>query len=208
MYELPPALPGYENIKRYWDKQYNQYVAKILPGESYITRHNEIITTVVGSCVSACIRDKITGIGGMNHFMLPMQRDYDGHWAQTQVNSAARYGSYAMEHVINEILHYGGKRQNLEVKLFGGGRIMQQMANIGEQNINFVKDYVRLEKLNLVAEDLGDIHPRKIMFFPSKGLVRVKKLRSMEQSIIEREQAYQRDISDQSANTTGEVDFF
>jgi len=208
MYELPPALPGYENIKRYWDSQHDQYIAKILPGESYITRHDEIITTVVGSCVSACIRDRVKGIGGMNHFMLPMQSHHDGHWAHTQVNVATRYGSYAMEHVINEILHYGGQRQNLEVKLFGGGHIMHRMANIGEQNINFVKDYVRLEKLNLVAEDLGDIHPRKIMFFPKKGLVRVKKLRSMEQSIVEREQAYQRDISSTPASTVGEVDFF
>jgi len=203
---LPPprAFPGYEHIKRYWDHHNKSYVAKILPGEYYITRQDEMLITVVGSCVSACIRDKVMGIGGMNHFMLPAH-SASSQWEETRVSAATRYGSFAMEHLINEILKYGGKRQNLEVKIFGGGRMMANMANIGQQNINFVKNYVRTESLNLVAEDLGDVFPRKILFHPLSGRVRVKKLRAVE-TIVERETAYQRDLEKQPIE--GDIDLF
>jgi chemotaxis protein CheD len=202
----PAALKGYDHIKRYWDHHHNSYVAKILPGEYYVTRHNEIITTVVGSCVSACIRDSKNGIGGMNHFMLPTRSIPPDKWDKTAVSAATRYGNYAMEHVINEILKYGGQRENLELKLFGGGRIMQYMANIGQQNIDFIRNYVQNEGLRLLAEDLGDIYPRKILFYPLAGRVRVKKLRSMEQSIVERENAYLHNLETQPI--AGEVDLF
>ncbi len=201
----PESLPGYEHIKRYWDHHYANYVAKILPGEYYVTYHDEILMTVVGSCVSACIRDSVIGIGGMNHFMLPTHAG-SSYWEHTQVNSATRYGTFAMEHLINDILKHGGKRQRLEVKLFGGGRIMSNMVNIGRQNIEFVKNYVRMEGLNLLAEDLGDIYPRKILFFPINGRVRVKKLRAMEQTIAERENAYRRNLEKQPIE--GDIDLF
>ncbi|EIJ43323.1 chemotaxis protein [Beggiatoa alba B18LD] len=204
--EPPRTLPGYEHIKRYWDYHIHAHIAKILPGESYVTRHDEIITTVVGSCVSACIRDVVNNIGGMNHFMLPAQQLNSSEWEATHVSAAMRYGNYAMEHVVNEILKYGGKRQYLEVKLFGGGQIMKNMANIGQQNIEFVRNYVRLEGLKLVAEDLGDIYPRKIMFYPLTGLVRIKKLRAMEQAILEREKMYQSNLQKQPVG--GDVDLF
>lgn len=211
----PPPRPfrGYEHIKRYWDHNHNSYVAKILPGEYYVTRHGEIMMTVVGSCVAACIRDSITGIGGMNHFMLPTKSpDSPNHqWDATGVNSATRYGSYAMEHMINEILKYGGRRERLEVKLFGGGKIMNNMANVGLQNIEFVKDYVDVEGLNLLAEDLGDIYPRKILFYPTTGRVRVKKLRAMQQTVLEqavlqRENAYRRSLEKQPIE--GDIELF
>lgn len=202
----PPSLPGYDHIRRYWDHHNNSYIAKILPGEYYVTRHDEILITVVGSCVSACIRDSIRGIGGMNHFMLPTHTSSNNPWETTRVNAATRYGTFAMEHMINEILKFGGKRENLEVKLFGGGRIMANMGNIGQQNIEFVKNYVKAEGLNLLAEDLGDIYPRKILFFPINGRVRVKKLRAMEQTILERENAYRRDLEKQPIE--GEIDLF
>lgn len=141
----------------------------------------------------------------MNHFMLPTHTS-SNPWETTRVNAATRYGTFAMEHMINEILKYGGKRENLEVKLFGGGRIMANMGNIGQQNIEFVKNYVKTEGLNLLAEDLGDIYPRKILFFPINGRVRVKKLRAMEQTILERENAYRRDLEKQPIE--GEIDLF
>ncbi|MDY6992413.1 MAG: chemoreceptor glutamine deamidase CheD [Pseudomonadota bacterium] len=202
---LPRALRGYEHIKRYWDHHNHCYVAKILPGEYYVTCHDEILMTVVGSCVSACIRDSVNGIGGMNHFMLPTQAP-SSKWEETQLNAATRYGSFAMEHMINDILKHGGQRKHLEVKLFGGGRIMANMANIGQQNIEFVRNYVKTESLNLLAEDLGDIYPRKILFFPASGRVRVKKLRSMQQTVLERENAYRRDLENQPIE--GDVDLF
>jgi len=187
----PKVLPGYEHIKRYWDCHHNNFVAKILPGECYVTRHDEILITVVGSCVSACIRDSVSGIGGMNHFILPhLILD---KWEQRKVCTASRYGSFAMECLINEILKYGGYWENLEVKLFGGGYIIENMMNIGQKNIDFVKAYLQAESLTLLAEDLGDIYPRKILFSPVNGRVRVKKLRA-QQRIIEGESAYQRDL--------------
>ena len=201
---LPRALPGYKHIKRYWDYHNNRCVAKILPGEYYITRHNEILMTVVGSCVAACIRDNANNIGGMNHFMLP--HISEDKWEHTGISAATRYGSFAMEYLINEILKYGGQRENLEIKLFGGGRMIMNMANIGQKNIAFVKEYIKTENLTLLAEDLGDVYPRKILFYPLNGRVRVKKLRTMEQIIFEREKAYQRQIKEQPI--AGDVDFF
>jgi len=202
----PPVLPGYEHIKRYWDHHHDNYVVKILPGEYYVTLYDEILTTVVGSCVSACIRDSVRRIGGMNHFMLPTHVSSSEKWENTQVSTASRYGSVAMEQMINEILKYGGKRQNLEVKLFGGGRIVGNMINIGQRNIEFVKEYVKLENLVLLAEDLGSVYPRKILYYPNNGRVRVKKLRAMEQSILARENAYQHYLEVQP--TEGDVDLF
>jgi chemotaxis protein CheD len=205
--QIPRSLPGYDHIKRYWDQNHHACIAKILPGEFYVTRHDEILITVVGSCVTACIRDAIYGIGGMNHFMLPVQTVISsGQWERTQVSAANRYGNVAMERLINEILKYGGKRYNLEIKLFGGGRILPNMANIGQQNINFIKNYIQLESLSLLAEDLGDIYPRKIMFYPQSGRVRVKKLRAMEYTVVEREIAYR--LTLQNAPIEGDVDLF
>ncbi len=200
----PRALPGYRHIKRYWDYRNSGYVAKILPGEYYVTYHNEILMTVLGSCVAACIRDKIIGIGGMNHFMLP--HITSDRWEHTRASAASRYGSVAMEYLINEILKHGGKRENLEVKLFGGGSIMQNIGNIGQQNIEFVKNYVKMEGLKLLAEDLGNIYPRKILFFPSTGLARVKKLRATQPIVLEQENEYKRSLESQPI--AGDVDLF
>ena len=120
-FDLPKAIAGFESINRYWDTTNNIYAAKILPGEFYVTMTGELITTVLGSCVSACVRDTATGIGGMNHFMLPADISRTGKtWNKTPVNAQTRYGNIAMERLINVILAGGGKRQNLEIKLFGG----------------------------------------------------------------------------------------
>lgn len=206
---LPKALPGYEHIRRYWDHHYRSYVAKVLPGEYYVTFQEEILITVVGSCVSACIRDSVYGIGGMNHFMLPTHVfPVNEKWEHTKVSTAFRYGNFAMESMINEILKHGGKRQNLEVKLFGGGRIVANMSNIGQQNIDFVKAYIRAEGLTLLAEDLGDIYPRKIVFYPNNGRVRVKKLRALEQASLEmeRENKYRQTLENKPVE--GDIDLF
>lgn len=202
----PRAYFGYEQIKRYWDHHYNSYVAKILPGEFYVTAHDEIIMTLVGSCVSACIRDTVKGIGGMNHFMLPTGT-LDQKWGHTNVSAASRYGCFAMENMINDILKHGGRREHLEVKLFGGGNVMANITSIGKQNIEFVREYVQIERLNLIAEDLGDIYPRKILYFPKTGRVRVKKLHAPEQTIIAREQAYQQHLEQQPVSG-GDIELF
>lgn len=172
---VPPALPGFENVIRYWDTKHNIYAAKIIQGEFYVSINNELITTVLGSCVSACVRDKKLGIGGMNHFMLPGVAKKDP-WRNSPVNIAAIYGTVAMERLINAILAHGGMRENLEAKLFGGGRVLDITTDVGKDNIDFVHHYLVNEKIKVVAEDLGGTHPRKVMYYPSTGRAFVKKL--------------------------------
>lgn len=115
-------LSGFEGIQRYWDRERQMPAAKILPGEYYVSNQNELITTVLGSCVSACIRDPVAGIGGMNHFMLPNSERGNWNGKHSIASNATRYGNFAMEHMINDILKHGGERGNLEVKVFGGGK--------------------------------------------------------------------------------------
>ena len=200
------VLPGFESINRYWDRTHQMQAAKILPGEYYVTMNDEIITTVLGSCVSACVWDKKTGIGGMNHFMLPLS--HNGEWGGSElISTANRYGNYAMEHMINDILTHGGQRSNLAVKIFGGGKIISEMSNIGIKNISFVHGYIKNEELQLVSEDVGDIFPRKIVFFAKTGRVRVKKLKQMHNdTLIKRERAYQQDIEESPVE--GSIELF
>lgn len=206
--DLKPVLPGFEHINRYWDKAHHCNAAKILPGEYYVTTQNEEIVTVLGSCVSACIRDRVFGIGGMNHFMLPMtSENASDAWKNVNISAATRYGNYAMEHMINAILTNGGMRKNLEVKLFGGGRILAQMTDVGARNVAFVRDYVQVENLNVIAEDLGDIYPRKVMYNPMTGKVRMKKLRSLHNNtVVERETTYMKNLDAEPVES--EIDLF
>jgi chemotaxis protein CheD len=198
----PDCLPQFETVNRYWDKVQKAWAAKILPGEYYVTRDpNEIVATTLGSCVSACIRDKVFGIGGMNHFMLPMQSQYDSdHW----MGAATRYGTYAMEHLINDIIKAGGHRKNLEVKLTGGGNVMSNMSNVGERNIDFVLKFLDVEKLDVLVTDLGDVFPRKVLYYPATGRLRVKKLRNVSNNtLIVREQQYQAQVESEADNSGG-----
>ena len=187
--KMQKCLHGFNDINRYWDKNHETFAAKILPGEYYVTANNEAIVTVLGSCVSACIRDKVFGIGGMNHFMLPLNKNMSDADVAAMSN-AGRYGNFAMEKMINDILKNGGTRENLEVKIFGGGRVLKNMKtlDIGNGNIDFVREYIQTEQLHLVGEDVGDIFPRKVIYFPLTGKVKVKKLRQIHNNtIIERE---------------------
>ena len=181
------ALKGFESIKRYWDKQNGEWGAKILPGEYYVTIYDEYVSTVLGSCVSACIRDSKLGVGGMNHFMLPAtDNDID-----KRHSDAARYGNFAMEHLINAIMKNGGRRENLEVKIFGGGKILANMSDVGLRNIEFVREYIATENLKLISEDVGEVFPRKVVYYPATGKVMVKRLRSLHNdTVIERERTY------------------
>lgn len=189
------CLPGFEHINRYWDKVHDIDAAKILPGEFYVTREDELVSTVLGSCVSACIRDTQLGVGGMNHFMLPA----DKAAVDNSVDSdSARYGNHAMEMLINSILKAGGLKKNLEMKIFGGGRVLAGMTSIdvGQMNIEFIRHYAEIEKLTVVTEDLGDIYPRKVLYFPQTGRVLMKKLRKVHNdTLAKREKVYQEQLS-------------
>ncbi len=201
-------MAGFEHINRYWDREREIIAAKILPGEYYVTQENELITTVLGSCVSACIRDKESGIGGMNHFMLP-QTTF-GHLkkgSEEIIGLASRYGNFAMEHLINTILSNGGKRKNLEVKVFGGGKIIPTLTDVGMKNIDFVLGYINEEGLKLLSQDLGDIYPRKIIFFPKTGRVSMKKIQDLHNDkISQRERQYFNNLK--NTPVKGDVELF
>lgn len=188
---LPPLIANeFQNINRYWDVSLEQFVAKITPGQYYVSGAGETVVTVLGSCISACVRDPVTGIGGMNHFMLPRDLGRD-EWGNRILSSGTRYGNVAMERLINVILKNGGKRERLECKLFGGARVLNLDSDIGQQNITFINEYVRIEGVKVEACDLGGPYPRKVIYFPATGRVRVKKLQSMNEAVLQmRERAY------------------
>ncbi len=205
-YRMPLPIPGFEHIRRAWSDTYETYSARLNPGEYYVTKNDECVYTTLGSCISACIRDKVSGIGGMNHFMLPASSG-DGSWKAAGLSSATRYGNFAMEHLINEILKNGGQRQNLEVKLFGGGRIIANMTDVGMRNIAFARDYIQTEGLRVTSEDVGDIFPRMVVYFPASGRVRVKRLRSLHNNtIVEQETQYLHSIEEKPVS--GDIELF
>lgn len=203
---LAPALPGFEHLRRFWDPTHRCVTVKVLPGEFYVCAQEEMIATVLGSCVAACIRDKRRRIGGMNHFMLPEPVGERGSWSAA-VGRAARYGSDAMEQLINAILKAGGQREELEVKLFGGGRVLAQMTDVGRRNIEFVQRYVATERLAVAASDLGDIYPRQVQFFPASGKVRVRQLRGTKDAVlVDDERHYLKRLANDPIK--GEVELF
>jgi chemotaxis protein CheD len=189
----------------YYDRTFDCDAAKILPGEYYCTFKDMLIVTVLGSCVSACIRDRVSGIGGMNHFMLPDGGDV----SNPLISASARYGTYAMEVLINELLKSGARRENLEAKVFGGGNVLRGLTalNVGERNAAFVRAYLKAEGIRLLAEDLNDVFPRKVYFFPRTGRVLVKKLRELNNNtLVNREQDYASRLAGKEIG--GEVDLF
>jgi chemotaxis protein CheD len=203
---LSPALQGFEGVNRYWDNAMDISSAKLMPGEVYVSRENEMIMTVLGSCVSACIRNPKTNVGGMNHFMLPQMGS--GKSILTLGGTAARYGNWAMEVLINEILKYGGNKRDLEVKLFGGGKVLDNMTmDIGKRNIDFVFNFLDQEGIAVAAHDVGDRFPRKLLYFPHTGKVKVRKLKSTNQAtVVRREAAYLQDIK--KVPRDGDIDLF
>ncbi|MDO9050029.1 MAG: chemoreceptor glutamine deamidase CheD [Methylotenera sp.] len=190
----------------YFDRTFDCEAAKISPGEYYYTDKDMLIVTVLGSCVSACIRDSITGIGGMNHFMLPDSATAD---KDSPVSESMRYGTYAMEVLINQLLRNGARRENLEAKIFGGGNVLKSFTttNVGDRNAVFVRKFLKDERIRVTGEDLLDIYPRKVYYFPKTGRVLVKKLKQMHNdTLVKREEAYASKLK--SSNVGGEIDLF
>ncbi|GAA5316910.1 MAG: chemoreceptor glutamine deamidase CheD [Candidatus Pelagadaptatus aseana] len=205
---LPKPLPGFEHVNRYWDRQQKVPAAKILPGQFYISAQGEMISTVLGSCISACIRDKRLGIGGMNHFMLPESADGKGSWETDSVTGASsRYGNWAMEYLINAIIKQGGKKSDMEVKLFGGGAVLANMSDVGARNIEFARSYLEQEGLTITAQDVGGPFPRKVLYFPDTGSVKMRKLKTQRNDTVERrEKEYIQSITSKPA--AGDVELF
>lgn len=153
----------------YADHHFQYDAVKVLPGEYFVSGEDVLIMTVLGSCIAACIWDNKMRVGGMNHFMLPEGDASDG---------SGRYGSYAMELLINEMIKLGARRETMQAKVFGGGAVMAGFTtmNVGERNTRFVLDYLATERIPVVSQDVMDIHPRKVCFFPVTGKALVKRL--------------------------------
>jgi chemotaxis protein CheD len=164
----------------------------IQPGEYYVTREDEIIATVLGSCVSVCLKDEKRHIGGMNHFMLPG----DFRIEDVFTSNSARYGMYAMEMVLGDLIKMGGDRSNLTAKIFGGGHVLHSVANssnsVPSSNIAFVKAFMSMEGIPVLKEDLGGIHGRQVLFLPRAGRVFIKQLiPDADSALAVRERQYQ-----------------
>jgi len=189
----------------YFDRNLDTNAAKLLPGEYYVTGDKMMLVTVLGSCVAACIRDPQFGIGGMNHFMLPESV----HEADSPLSSSARYGTYAMEILINQLVKLGARRNKLEAKVFGGGNVLRgfTLNNVGDRNAAFVLEYLKMEKIPVLAQDLIDIYPRKVYFYPQSGKVMVKKLRTQHNTtIVKRENDYSQRL--RTTRVSGDVELF
>jgi chemotaxis protein CheD len=188
-------------IKTSWDAHVEAEVARILPGEFYATDGPAVISTVLGSCVSACIHDPVAQVGGMNHFMLPSASASD-----RPQDAAARYGLAAMEQLINALLKLGGRRERLQVKLTGGGRMFANRMDIGVLNSTFALDFVSREGLHLINQDLGGMNPRRVLYYPASGRLRVQKMPAIEARTLEiQEQALAQRIASEEA---GSVELF
>ncbi|MBL0917145.1 MAG: chemoreceptor glutamine deamidase CheD [Hydrogenophaga sp.] len=159
------------------DPHFRSDAVKVLPGEYYVSADELVIMTVLGSCIAACIWDPRVRVGGMNHFMLP----------EGGSDSGGRYGSYAMELLINELMKQGARRETMQAKVFGGGQVMSSFTtmNVGERNTKFVLDYLQTERIAVVSKDVLDVHPRKVCFFPATGKAMVKRLASSNVETLE-----------------------
>jgi len=190
--------------RRYFDPQVGGTVVKILPGDYYVTDDpGETIATILGSCVAACVRDPSLGIGGMNHFMAPESET--GTWSGR--SALQRYGNFAMEALINDVLARGGRRDRLEVKVFGGANVIRSSLNVGDRNAAFVTAYLAREGMPVAAADLGGDLPRRVLYRPGTG--RAQRLilnRDADKAVFAEEQAFRRKLEQEPRG--GDVELF
>jgi chemotaxis protein CheD len=205
-----PADNGIDNganavaTRKFFDAASSHWMVKVFPGEFFVTnKTDEVLVTVLGSCVSACIRDRRTGVGGMNHFMLP--HSHAGNWAGDL--QSTRFGNFAMEKLINELMKAGCTRDSLEIKVFGGGNVTESQNAIGTENSNFILRYLEAEGLRCAAEDLGGQLPRRIHYYPATGRVVRRLLGTGESYAVAREETEY--VSRLSTRTmAGEIQLF
>jgi chemotaxis protein CheD len=185
----------------FFEAHFRNEAVKVLPGEFFVHDEDILIMTTLGSCIAACLWDRERRIGGMNHFMLP-----DGGGA----SDGGRYGSFAMELLINEMIKLGATRSTMEAKVFGGGAVISGMnsINVGERNTKFVLDYLQTERITVVSKDVLDIHPRKVCFLPASGRAMVKRLASANtEALVAQERAAASRAAPEAA-AGGSIDLF
>jgi len=191
-------------VNAYFDQKVQGQTMFVLPGYHYVLRDHQIsISTLLGSCVSACLRDKEMNLGGLNHFLLPENR------SNSDESQSARYGVQAMEVLINDLLKQGAKKTNLVAKIFGGANIIATTSpnSVGMQNANFVKDFLQAEGIPVLAEDLGGTRARRIYFYPESGRVSVLLVGTSDVETVRAREAEMRQKASSSANS-GTVELF
>jgi chemotaxis protein CheD len=195
-----PRKPG-EASFFYVDAHFRNEAVKVLPGEFFVHDEDILVMTTLGSCIAACLWDRERRIGGMNHFLLP-----DGGAG----SDSGRYGSYAMDLLIGELVKRGATRGNMEAKVFGGGAVISGMStiNVGERNTAFVLDYLRTERISVVSKDVLDIYPRKVCFLPHSGKAMVKRLASANTEALAAQERAAASRSAPAAASGGSVDLF
>ena len=164
-----PPRPGEASFV-FWDPHFGREAVKVMPGEFFVHDQDVVICTTLGSCIAACLWDRERRVGGMNHFLLP---DDAGRG-----EACGRYGNYAMDRLIGEMVKRGANRSTMEAKVFGGGAVIAGMStlNVGERNTSFVLEYLRTERITVVSKDVMDVYPRKVVFLPASGQAMVKRL--------------------------------
>jgi len=205
---VAPAAPRLERLRAaprkpgeasffFYDAHFKNDAVKILPGEYFVHDEDILILTTLGSCIAACLWDRNARIGGMNHFMLPE-------------GDSGRYGSYAMELLINEMMTRGAARSTLEAKVFGGGQVIGGMTtlNVGERNTQFVVDYLKTERIPIMSKDVMDIYPRKVCFLPASGKAMVKRLASTNPEALAAQDRIAAQRAVPAATGGGSVDLF
>ncbi len=164
--------------RKYRDAVLGVVVVQILPGDCYVSHNDEILSTILGSCVSVCLQDPLLRVGGMNHFLLPASEV--NPVGETEKN---RYGQYAMEELLETVLLCGADRLRLEAKIFGGGTMFASEQDVGQRNTRFAKEFLRDNEINIVSSDCGLGFSRKIRFSPASGNVLVKRLPSLHDAV-------------------------
>jgi chemotaxis protein CheD len=198
-YKARTPRPG-EASFFFHDPHFRADAVKVLPGEYYVSADDLVIMTVLGSCIAACIWDPRVRVGGMNHFMLP----------EGGSDSGGRYGSYAMELLINELMKQGARRETMQAKVFGGGQVMSSFTtmNVGERNTKFVLDYLQTERIAVVSKDVLDVYPRKVCFFPATGKAMVKRLASSNAETLETQERKGSAATVAKSTAGGSIDLF
>jgi len=203
-----PRLSGAVGEARtvYFEREFERNAVKLLPGEYFVSGDDIVLSTVLGSCVAACMWDRTAGVGGMNHFMLPGEGSRCGEG--DLLGLAGRYGVFAMEQLINELIKRGARKENLQAKLFGGGAVLKNFTaiNVGERNAEFVLAFLRTEGIRVASQDLLDVFPRRVAFFPSSGRALCRKLAKADAAVVSAEQQYNAQLN--TTKVAGDVELF
>jgi chemotaxis protein CheD len=182
----------------FYDSHFKAPAVKVLPGEYFVDTEDVLIQTTLGSCIAACLWDRAANVGGLNHFMLPEGNGESG-----------RYGLFAMELLINEMLKKGANKTRMEAKVFGGGAVISGMSslNVGERNTNFVLDFLKTERIPVVSKDVMDVFPRKVCYLPRSGKAMVKRLAAASDAILQQDRSAVQKVVP-VASSGGSIDLF